>query len=131
MPSVPRLARSTAARLLQRLQQNEISVVTARERVSQAHQLVAEIEARLPPVSGKRIWERISECWDLLSLEAALAEGKLDSTTLMAIVALDVYLTKYFRLSEVEQETVERARGKAEELEMETDKDRAQRRSAK
>jgi len=81
-----------------RLRQNEISQAAALKRAAIARELFDQIEARLPVASGKRIWHRINERWDLQALQHLVASGELDSDTLMAIVALDVYLTKYFRI---------------------------------
>ena len=89
-----------SCKLLQRLRQNEISQAAALERVAQARGLLEQIEARLPAASAKRIWQRINERWDLEELKSLLASGELDPGTLMAIVALDVHLTKYFRIIE-------------------------------
>ena len=86
--------------MLGRLRQNDVSQAAALELVAQARGLVEQIEAGLPAASGKLIWRRINERWDLQALKPLLASGELDPGTLMAIVALDVYLTKYFRMNE-------------------------------
>jgi Fe-S-cluster containining protein len=93
--------------LLGHLRQNEISQATALERVATARELFDQIEARLPAASAKRIWHRINERWDLQALQPLVASGELESDTLMAIVALDVYLTKYFRRVEAKLETAD------------------------
>ena len=94
-------------KLLGRLRQNEISQAAALKRVATARELFDQVEARLPAASGKRIWHRINERWGLQALQPLVASGELDSGTLMAIVALDVYLTKYFRVVEAKLVTAD------------------------
>ena len=83
--------------LLRGLKQGEISQAVALERVTQARSLFEKLQRQLPSATGKRIWQRIAERWDLSSLQPLLARGEIDSETLMAMLALDVLLTKHFR----------------------------------
>jgi Fe-S-cluster containining protein len=83
--------------LLRRLGQNEISQAEAVKLVTQALELLGKIQAHLTVAANKHIWKRITERWDLSNLQPLLTSGELDSDTLMAIIALDVLLTKYFR----------------------------------
>ena len=84
-------------RLLLGLGQGEISQAMALGRVAQARGLFDKLQRQLPPTTGKRIWERIIDRWDLPAFRSLLASGEIDSDTLMTILALDVLLTKYFR----------------------------------
>ena len=83
--------------LLRGLGQGEITQAVALERVAQARGLFEKLQLQLPSATGKRIWERIAERWDLSTLKPLLASGEIDAETLMAIVALNVLLTKHFR----------------------------------
>jgi uncharacterized protein len=96
-PDRPQICVQYSCELLRRFRQREVSLPTALERVAQARALVAQIEARLPAGSSKRIWERVQERWDLLALKPLVASGDLSAGTLLDIVALDVFLTKHFR----------------------------------
>lgn len=84
--------------LLRRLRQSETTQPVALELVRLARGFFDQIQARLPADQGKRIWQRIIERWDLTTLKSLLVRGDIDSATLMAIVSLDVLLTKHFRL---------------------------------
>ena len=95
----PRTCVEYSCQLLRRLRHMEISQAAALERVVQARGLFEQIQAHLSEATVKPIWQRIIDRWDLTALQPLLSSGELHMDTLMAIVALDVLLTKYFRIT--------------------------------
>jgi Fe-S-cluster containining protein len=94
----PRICRDFACSLLLSLRSGAVTLDEALGRVREAHELLHEIESHLPQDSLKRVWDRVSERWDLSDVRQLLAEGKIELDTVMALVGLEVLFENHFRL---------------------------------